>query len=235
MARTLRLRGQEFKVHPEPRAGWLLRHNPRVIVGIAIGQRTPGHSTREAVDFERRVNQRYVDHIAAAGWDYLGLYEVEGLVAGTVAEVVVVDARDTAEALQRDADNERELPADIAAFYAECRELFWRRGSVRVWVDPGPNRRLPERGDALRLTVCELGTAGAVNALSWRPGGDAPLPAVRLDVLGPRDPADVSDEVLPEGSPPLPLRPPVGTVLMLVPLITAPQRSAAETVSTERR
>src|SRR5690348_4722923 len=126
-----------------------------MIVGFMIGQRTPGHSTAEAVAFEERINQRYVDYVAEAGWDYLGVYAVEGLVPGAFGEILVVDARDPAEAFRRDEDHEGSgLPDDVATFYAECRDLFWRRGRLAGWLFPPPDWRIPRRAEAVRLTFC---------------------------------------------------------------------------------
>ena len=73
-----------------------------------IGQRTPGHTLAEARAFEERINRRYVDHIARAGWGYYGVYQVEGLVPGAFGEILSYGGDDLEEALRRDKENDRE-------------------------------------------------------------------------------------------------------------------------------
>lgn len=119
-----------------------------MLLGILIGQRTPGHTLAEARAFEERINQRYVDHIAAAGWEYYGVYEVEGLVPGAFGEILAYRGDDLGEALRRDEENERDRPEDITAFYRECSALFWQRGRIGIiWrqVDELPLRGVPIR------------------------------------------------------------------------------------------
>lgn len=119
-----------------------------MLVGILIGQRTPGVTRAQARAFEERINQRYVDWIARAGWGYFGVYAIDGLVPGAFGEILTYDGDDLDEALRRDAENDRELPEDVSAFYAECRTLFWRRGRIGIlWrvLDAPPPRDVPIR------------------------------------------------------------------------------------------
>lgn len=58
-----------------------------MLVAVMIGRQTPGHSTAEAPAFELGINQPYTDFISLAGWGYLGVYEVEGLVPGAFGEI----------------------------------------------------------------------------------------------------------------------------------------------------
>lgn len=193
-----------------------------MLVGVAIGQRTPGHSTAEAAAFEARINQRYVDFIDEAGWGYTGLYDVGGLVAGACAEILLVDAPDVATALEWDARHEEGgVPEDVGAFYAECRALFWSRGSLRFWLSLPDGAALPVPGVALAVTLLADVEAGSWVALPWSGMGDPPVGAARLEILGP-DQVDLDDVPLPGNVAELPTTPPLPLRLLFRPLATAP-------------
>lgn len=167
-----------------------------------IGQRTPGHPLAEARAFEERINQRYVDHIARAGWGYYGVYQVEGLVPGAFGEILSYDGDDLDEALRRDKENDRELPEDVAAFYRECRTLFWQRGKIGTFwrqVDELPARRVP-----VRVTFA---------------AGTFELEAVAAD-----PPEDV--DVVPEETPCVPESIADGESVVFHPFVMAPAPSA---------
>jgi hypothetical protein len=122
-----------------------------MLVGIMMGQRTPGVTIAQARAFEERINQRYVDHLVSARWGYYGVYQVDGVVPGAFGEILTAEGDDLDEALRRDQENDVDLPEDIAAFYRECREMFWQRGSSgkiwRVMAEP------PPRDTSLRITI----------------------------------------------------------------------------------
>ena len=199
-----------------------------MLIGIMTGQRTPGHSTAEAVAFENRIHQRYVDYIAEDGWDYLGVYVVDGLVPGAFGEVVVVDAATGGDAIARNAEHEkRDMPEDVAAFYRECSALFWTRGGAAMWLSPAEGTVLPRRGDTVRLSACAAGSPGAVTAQPWREGSTPPVEAVRMEIIsGPVVAAD--DELLAEDVPALPVSWPHAAELVFRPLVVAPERSAGD-------
>jgi len=167
-----------------------------------IGQRTPGVTVAQAREFEERINQRYVDHLVPAGWGYYGVYQVEGLVSGAFGEILLSEDDDLDEALRRDKENDADLPEDIAAFYRECRGLFWQRGSTgKIWrqLDEPPPRGVP-----LRITIGE-GT-------------------FELEPVDATAPPDV--DVVPEDAPRVPREVPGGTTLVFHPFVTAPLPSA---------
>jgi hypothetical protein len=70
--------------------------------------------------FERRIEPRYADYYAELGVHYAGLFDVAGMGAGYVAEILSFD-RPLAEAKQFVDDYEPS--PDIAAIEEECRTL----------------------------------------------------------------------------------------------------------------
>ncbi len=116
-----------------------------------MGQRTPGVTIAQAREFEERINQQYVDHLAPAGWGYYGVYQVDGSVSGAFGEILTFEGDSLDEAMRRDEENDANLTDDIRAFYAECRSMFWQRGSSgkiwRVVAEP------PPRNTALRISI----------------------------------------------------------------------------------
>ena len=196
-----------------------------MLLAILIGQRTPGHSTAEALAFETRIHQAYVDFIGRAGWDYLGVFDVEGLVPGAFGEILPVDAADIAEAFRRDAENEKDLPEEIATFYRECRALFWTRGGIKLWVQPPPGMRLPVRGEAVRITFNEAVGADVMGALPWSGEGEAPVSTVRLTLLGQEPAVAASLDLLPNDVARLPAAFEPGESIVFHPFVPAPERS----------
>ncbi len=155
-----------------------------MLLGIALGQRTPGHSTAEVVAFERRINQRYVDYMGGAGWDYLGVYDVDALVPGGFGELYLVDAPDVGEAVRRDLENDRAgVPADVADFYVECRALLWQRPSIRLWTEIS-SESIPQPGETIRVTLLPALAPQAHLAWPWTGEGQTPVAAVRVERLG---------------------------------------------------
>ncbi len=115
-----------------------------------MGQRTPGVTIAQARAFEERINQRYVDHLVGAGWGYYGVYQVDGLVPGAFGEILTFEGDSEEEALRHDKENDANLTHDIRAFYAECRGMFWQRGSSgKLWRVMEP----PPRNTSLRVTI----------------------------------------------------------------------------------
>ncbi len=193
-----------------------------MLVNVGLGHITPGRSERELVEFERRINRRYVEHVAEIAWDYLGVYRVSGLDGIGHAEVSVVDAPDVEEARRRDAEHEAVLSEDVRAMYDECRSLLWVRPSLRFWLTGGEGEPLPARGEALRLTLRpDARAAWSVERWSEHAGpppGSADLSSVNaIPFRGAMD-TPVPDAVPdPFASPPsLPL------TLRLEPLVVAP-------------
>lgn len=168
-----------------------------------IGQRTPGITLAEGRAFEERINQRYVDFIARAGWGYYGVYQVEGLVPGAFGEVLLYEGDDLEEAMRRDKENDRDLPEDVAAFYAECRDLFWQRGRLgTIWMQMDEP---PPHGVALEVTI-----------------GDGEF---ELEPVDAAPPADV--DVVPDDAPRVPGSVPAGTTVIFHPFVPAPAPSVA--------
>jgi hypothetical protein len=200
-----------------------------MLLRIVFGQGTPGHSTAEAVAFEQRINQRYVDFLAGANWDYLGVYAVDGLVPGAFAEVLPVPAADPEEALRWDSEHEAGgLPDDVAAFYAECRSLFWQRGSVGFWLripdDAGP----PARGEAIRLTFLASVTPDSYEVVRHERDQPGNVVSVKFEMIG-RDLVMPTDELLVDDIPELPTEFNSPLILFLRPLVPAPERSGRHT------
>ncbi len=169
-----------------------------MLVGIMMGQRTPGVTIAEAREFEERIGPRYVEHLVGARWEYYGVYQVDGFVPGAFGEILLAEGDDLEEALRRDKENDADLPEDVAALYRECRALFWQRGSIgKIWrVMDEP----PPRNTSLRITF-----------------GDGTFEIEPADVA-PEAPVDLVAEDAPrvEG-PPAP-----GTVVTFHPFVMAP-------------
>lgn len=189
-----------------------------------VGQRTPGVSTEQAIGFERRINQRYVDFNAQIGLDYLGVYTVEGLVPGAFGELLMMEAPSVAELLRRDA--ELGAPPDIDAINQECRELFWQRGSIRLWFHSPDGWRRPGRGESLRVELLDSLQPGAFAAEPWSGEGEPQVPAVRVEVLGP-DLVVPENDVIADSAPRVPERPELPLTLTFRPWIPSPEPAAA--------
>lgn len=169
-----------------------------MIVGIVMGQRTPGVTLAAAREFEERINQRYVDHLVLARWGYYGVYQVDGLVPGAFGEILTAEGDDLEDAIRRDDENDADLPEDVAAFYRECRELFWQRGSSgKIWrVMDEP----PPRDVALRITIAD----GTFRIEATNDAPETPVDPVPEDA--PRMPESIS----------------TGTVVTFHPFVMAP-------------
>jgi hypothetical protein len=173
-----------------------------MLVGMMIGQRTPGVTVAEARAFEERINQAYVDHLAGAGWGYYGVYQVEGLVPGAFGEILLFEGEDLEEAMRRDQENDANLTPYIEAFYAECAGLFWQRGKIgtlwRTMDEP------PPRDTALKVTL-----------------GDGTFEVEPVDAGAPED-----VDVVAEDDPRVPTEVPVGAELVFHPFVMAPLPTA---------
>jgi hypothetical protein len=169
-----------------------------MLVGIMMGQRTPGVTIAQAREFEERINQRYVDHLVGAGWGYYGVYQVDGLVPGAFGEILTAEGDDLDDALRRDKENDADLPDDIAAFYRECRGLFWTRGGIgTIWQVMD---EIPPRNVSVRVVI-----------------GDGTFEIEPTDALpeAPVDAVHEDDPRMPESIAP-------GTVVTFHPFVMAP-------------
>ncbi len=191
-----------------------------------VGQRTPGYSTRQAAEFEHRINQRYVDYVALMDWGYLGVFEVEGLVPGMIGEIYPIDAADPEEAFEKDSVLDAAgIPADVAAFYVECRALFWQRGNFEFWFRTDVSSSLLTPIDEVEVTLLGGVDDGAAPVLFSKGFGEQPA-GVKITVIGTASPT-LSDEPLPPDLPSFEGRLQLPLPLRLRPLAPAPPPSHA--------
>jgi len=173
-----------------------------MLVGIMMGQRTPGVTIAQARAFEERINQHYVDHLVGARWQYYGVYQVDGFVPGAFGEILLAEGDDLEDALRRDKENDADLPEDVAAFYRECSGMFWQRGSIgklwRVMDEP------PPRNISLRITF-----------------GDG-----TFEIEPTETEPEVPVDVVPEDAPRVEGAPAAGTVVTFHPFVMAPLPSS---------
>ncbi len=172
--------------------------SPPMLVGILMGQRTPGVTIVRARDFEEGINQRYVDHLVGARWGYYGVYQVDGLVPGAFGEILTAEGDELDDALRRDEENDVDLPEGIAAFYRECSGMFWTRGRIgTIWrvIDEAPPRDV-----SLRVAI-----------------GDGTFELEPAD-----DPPEIPVDSVPEDAPRMPETIEPGTVVTFHLFVRAP-------------